>query len=136
MEVVSLEKELAEEVEKCPASDALHGETNEKISQIPLSGRVREIPNVKTSSLGCTRNDSFILGSVDGITPSDVVRTSRSERSDVGISQGLGDVVNGRHVERGFSISRSDEFSKGKGCLVQEWMKAVRGGWNSVDRGG
>lgn len=83
--------------------DALHGEVHEEFSEIPLSGRVREIPNVQTASLSCTRNNRFILGSVDRITPSYIVRTCGCKRSDVSIGQGLGDAFHGRHVERGFS---------------------------------
>lgn len=107
-------------------SDDLHGKANEEVSQIPLSGRVREIPNVKTSSLGSTSNDSFILGSVDRFTPSYVVSSSGCKRSDISIGQGLGDVVYGRHGARCFSRSSEIEsLVEGGRCVVQGWMKAV-----------
>lgn len=89
--------------------DDLHGKVNEEVSQIPLSGRVREIPNIKTTSLGSACNNSFILGSVDRITPSYVVCSDGGKRSDVSIGQGLGDIVDGRHVARDFSRSSEIE---------------------------
>lgn len=99
IDVVSLKPGVRSEIGSMKGWGGLHGETGEKFSQIPLRGRVREISNVKTASLNCTCNDGFILGSIDRITPSDIVCTSWCERSDAGGSQGFGKVVYGRHRE-------------------------------------
>lgn len=103
--MVSLEPDVSGEAELMKGWRGLHGETGEEFSQIPLCGRVREISNVKTASLNCTCNNGFILGSIDRITPSDIVCTSWCERSDAGSSQGFGKVVYGRHLEIWVKVS-------------------------------
>lgn len=64
----------------------LHKVTLEEIAEIPLSSRVREIPNVETTSLSDDGDDSIILSCV-GLTTI----------LDGSGSQGVGDILDGRH---------------------------------------
>ena len=75
----------------------LHGVAGEEFLESPLGGRVRQIANVQTTSLSSTSDDSFILGSVDGLTASDIVITSGCNGSYAGIGQGLSNIIDGRH---------------------------------------
>ena len=76
-------------------STNLHKEALEKFVQIPLSGRISEVPNVETATLCHDGVHSFDL-SVGALA----ISVGRVRVRDSGSSQGVGDLVNSsRHID-------------------------------------
>ena len=57
-------------------SDDLHEEALEEVLEIPLSGRVREVSNVQTTTFSCTGDNGLVLRGVGGFAASGVVGSS------------------------------------------------------------
>lgn len=73
----------------------LHRVPREEGLEIPLGGGIGKISNVETTTFGGAGNDRFVIGSIDrGVTTSHIVGTSRGNRSDGGIGEGVSNVVN------------------------------------------
>jgi hypothetical protein len=66
MDVDSLEGKSGQQsgLEMSPkeAKQNLHQVVLEEVLQLPLGGRICEVPNVKSSTLGCACNDSLVIG--------------------------------------------------------------------------
>lgn len=75
----------------------LHQIALEEFIQIPLSSRVREVPNVETTSLSNNSDDSLVLNCV-GFTAGCVGSRCRFIL-DIGSSQRVSNIVDGRHDE-------------------------------------
>ena len=78
----------------------LHKVTLEELPQFPLRGRVREIPDVESTTLRSAGQNGLVLGGVDGlVTTSSGVGTIVARVLNSGVCHGVGDAVNcGRHV--------------------------------------
>lgn len=80
----------------------LHEVTLEEFPQFPLRGRVREIPDVESTTLLSTEQDCLVLRGVDRlVTTGSGVGTSIIARRvlDSGVCHGVGNAVNwGRHI--------------------------------------
>ena len=86
----------------------LHRVAGEKGFKLPLSGRVGEVSNIKTTTFSSSCDDCLILGSVDRLTTSSGVGSFRCDRSDGGSRHGLGDAVDCRH---GFDVEIEMSFA-------------------------
>lgn len=74
----------------------------EEFLEIPLSGRVRQVANVQTTSLSDDGKDSFILSCVDRFTTGQVVGSGIrfvEMLLKVGVGQSVGDILHCRHVD-------------------------------------
>lgn len=48
----------------------LHQVVFEELLQLPLGGRIREVPNIESPTLSRTGNDSLVLSCIDGLVAS------------------------------------------------------------------
>ncbi len=51
----------------------LHRVAGEEFLEIPLSGRVCEVPNIETTPFSCTGNNSLVFGGVGGLAACGIV---------------------------------------------------------------
>lgn len=80
----------------------LHKVALEELVEVPLSSRVREIPNIETTAFCNDGDDSFVLSCVDWFTTSNIVCSSCRLLYmvlDSSGSHGVGDSVDSRHVD-------------------------------------
>ena len=75
----------------------LHRVSSEEGLEVPLSGRVGEVPYVEATTFGRCSNNGFVLCSVNGLATSHVVGSLRSNRGDGGGGHVVGECVDGRH---------------------------------------